>query len=217
MKYRTIRLLILSSIFIYSCSKKDKNQLFHGQILNFITIDTGSVFVFQDSSTNRIDTLVLTHNYLYAFDPVHSQEEDHYIIENRKLYFQRRNKYIDSNYVDYNFEAWGGSNGISASIIITTPDSSFGKTGMRIYEDQFINKNYYTQEVNIANKIHDSLNIKGQTYEAVYENTLRYHDLINPNFCQTYFSLKFGLLKFRLQLDNHLFVKELIYSKIKRP
>ncbi len=216
MKNYYLIILTFTVLSILSCGKKVHDYHFNGKILLAIGIDTGSVFVYQDSITNEIDTLVVTKNDLHVYDPVHSEEEDHYTIDIRDISFESKNKLVDSSYFDFNYDAWATGNRISTSIGITTPDSSLGKWGMRIFEDEFVTREFITKEVNNAIKVHENMNLKGNTYNTVYENLFRFPDTLNHDFCQSYFSPESGLIKFRLQKGNYFTVKELIYSKIKR-
>ncbi len=216
MKNYYLVILTVALASILSCGRKVQDYHFNGKALLAIGIDTGSVFVYQDSITNEIDTLVVTKNDLQTYDPVNSQEEDHYIIDIRNIRLESKNKLLDSNYFDIVYDAWAKNNIISIDIAITTPDSTFVNWGMRVFEDNFITREFVNYAVNYAVRIHDNMSLKGNSYNTVYENLLKFSDTLNHDFCQTYFSPEPGLIKFRFQKGNYFTVKELIYSKIKK-
>jgi hypothetical protein len=216
MKNYILVILIVSLTSILSCGRRVPNYHFNGKILLALGIDTGSVFVYQDSITNEIDTLIVTRNDLQTYNPINSKEEDGYTIDIRKIRLESKNKFLDSSNFDIVYDAWARRNTISIAIPITTPDTTFVNSGMRVFEDNFITREFVNGAVNYALNVHDNMSLKGNSYNTVYENLLKFSDTVNLDFCHTFFSPEPGLIKFRFQKGNYFTVKELIYSSIKK-
>ncbi|MBL7766560.1 MAG: hypothetical protein JNJ58_10725 [Chitinophagaceae bacterium] len=184
----------------------------------------GSIYVFQDSITQKIDTLKVTNNRM---DKIRKFIGPFGNTESMEVRFMRLtgSEKVGTNpafFIEYMASA--KLNRVSAWIMLYKKDSVLNFDS-RLFTNDFIDESSIQQPYKpLIVTEHtfwgfcDSINVKGKTYFQVYENLTKVSniDSATESTCHTYFSIDYGLLKFSLKDSKQSITKELIYTEIKR-
>ena len=206
-------LIIFTSIVlcfnINSCDKSHNYRL-NGDLKFTSGVDTGSFFIYRDSITHELDTLLVTQSVLQYYSPNgYSLEEDGYDIESRVVEFSRKNKHLVSVYFELSFIAYSKNNKLIGTLLICDSNSKKYNNNIRLYSEPFV-----SQQDNMPIGYFATQNIADSTYSNVYVNL--YGSSLSENYIETCYSLESGLLKFRFRNGNYYRSMELISALIKR-
>ncbi len=204
-----------------SCKRKTRDYYLEDSLKYTSGIDTGSIFIYQDSITNKFDTMVVTQSKLGTYYDTQDQMEPFYF-QRKEFNLQNTNQLYDSSIIVIYFTADAMSKSFSTSFYFKSQNNSSANTKSRVYSEPFA---YYSSELgnelieeNKPVNMFNSIVIKGNVFTAIFENVYSFHkiDSSATDFCHTYYSLESGLIKFTIKTVNDTIVKELVFANIKR-
>ena len=189
-------------IFSLGCNKRCRNKviveqiLIPQEILNYVDFNVGTYWIYQDSSSGRLDSAVVVSNR-------HFMENDSTINDCGEKILIRQFENIEVGYLHFDLLS-----GYSSSLYIQTFNNSLKRSNssyngifvindMDWFELAYPFNNYSNGAYNIYESKTDSLLVLGKTYKEILVVKRKYTQGAPNYFANTYYGSKIGKLTVR--------------------